>query len=308
MPDSRRFLDPRVLNRIDKLELKARLVVEGTVAGLHRSPYRGVSVEFAQHRQYVPGDDLRFLDWKIFARSDRYTIKEFEEETNLIAHIFLDASGSMRYSSMTPGGDEKQITKFRYASWAAAALSHLALRQRDAVGLVVFDEKVRAVVPPSAGVNHLDLLIRTIGGIEPSASTAPEKALMESANSITRRGMVLLFSDLMADAASVLKALSTLRARGHDVIVMRVLDPAEVHFEFDRMTRFDNLEGADQLLVDPRSIRTAYLEEFKKHDEALRRGCVADRIDLHRLTTETPLDVSLVAYLGARAARHRLRA
>lgn len=308
MPDSRRFLDPRVLNRIDRLELKARLVVEGAVAGLHRSPYRGVSVEFAQHRQYVPGDDLRFLDWKIYARSDRYTVKEFEEETNLTAHVFLDASGSMGFTSVSTSDGEEPITKFRYASWVAAALSHLILRQRDAASLVIFDEKVRAVLPPSSGANVLDDMIRTIDQAKPSSSTAPGKALLESANSIHRRGLVVVISDLLTSADEVLGALRTMRARGHDVIVLRVLDPAEIHFEFDRMTRFDDLEGPANLLVDPRAIRTAYLDEFRAHDEKLRRGCVAERIDLERLTIETPLDVGLLAYLGARASRARARA
>lgn len=307
MPDSRRFLDPRVLNRIDKLELKARLVVEGTVSGLHRSPYRGVSVEFAQHRAYVPGDDVRFLDWKIFARSDRYTVKEFEEETNLTAHVFLDASGSMNYSSAESWGDGPAITKFRYASWVAAALSHLTLRQRDAVSLVVFDEKVRFVVPPSSGVNHYDEVIRRIEKVEPSNSTSPEKALVASANAIHRRGLVVLVSDLMCDADEVMKALRLLRVRGNDVIVLRVLDPAEIRFEFDRMTRFDDLEGPSQLLIDPRAIRKAYLDEFRAHDERLLAGCRSQNIDLTRLTTETPLDVGLVAYLGARSARARAR-
>src|SRR5262245_10023133 len=308
MPDSRRFLDPRVLNRIDRLELKARLVVEGAIAGLHRSPYRRVSVELAQRRQYAPGDDLRFLDWKIFARSDRYTVKEFEEETNLTAHIFLDASGSMNFTSgVTPDGVEP-ITKFRYASWVAAALAHLALRQRDAASLVIFDEKVRTVMPPSSGSHVLDEMIRTIEQAKPSQSTFPGKALLEGANSIHRRGLVVLISDLLTDADEALTALRTMRARGHDVIVLRVLDPAEIHFEFDRMTRFDDLEGPGNVLVDPRSIRAAYLEEFRTHDERLRRGCVAERIDLERLTIETPLDVGLVAYLGARASRARARA
>jgi uncharacterized protein (DUF58 family) len=301
-------LDPRVLNRIDRLELKARLVVEGTVNGLHRSPFRGVSVEFAQHRQYVPGDDVRFLDWKIFARSDRYTIKEFEEETNLTAHVFLDASGSMKYGSAEDWGDDPPITKFRYASWTAAALAHLTLRQRDAVSLVVFDEKVRAVVPPSSGVNHYDEVIRQIEKVEPSNATSPEKALVASANAIHRRGLVVLISDLLCDADEVMKALRLLRARGNDVIVLRILDPAESRFEFDKMTRFDDLEGPTHLLIDPRAIRQAYLEEFHAHDERVHRGCRSQNIDLTKLTTDTPLDVGLVAYLGARASRARARA
>jgi uncharacterized protein (DUF58 family) len=301
-------LDPRVLNRIDRLELIARLVVEGTVAGLHRSPYRGVSVEFAQHRQYVPGDDLRFLDWKVFARSDRYTIKQFEEETNLIAHIFLDASGSMGFSSSTDGEDGEPITKFRYASWVAAALTHLALGQRDAVGFILFDEKVKLVIPPAGGVNHYDTIIHQIAQAKPASSTSPGRALLESANSIHRRGLVVLISDLLCNAEDTLAALRHLRARGHEVIVLRVLDPAEVNFEFDRMTRFDDLEGPTQLLIDPRSIRDAYLREFEAHDEQLRRGCVSHGTDLVRLTTDTTLDVGLVSYLGARASRVRARA
>lgn len=306
MPDSRRFLDPRVLNKIDRLELKARLIVEGTVAGLHRSPYRGVSVEFAQHRQYVPGDDLRFLDWKVFARSDRYTVKQFEEETNLTAHIFLDASGSMGYSSFQ--GPDAAISKFNYASWTAAALAHLALGQRDTVGFVLFDEKVRAVMPPGGGVSQYDAMVRLIDQAKPSATTNPGRALLESANSIHRRGIVIVISDLLCNSDDALRALRLMRARGHDVIVLRVLDPAEVNFEFDRMTRFDHLEGADQLLIDPRSIRGAYLKEFLAHDDRLRRGCTSDGTDLVRLTTDTPLDVGLTAYLGARASRMRAKA
>ncbi|MBI3820763.1 MAG: DUF58 domain-containing protein [Planctomycetes bacterium] len=263
-------------------------------------------MEFAQHRQYVPGDDLRFLDWKVFARSDRYTIKQFEEETNLAAHIFLDASGSMEFTSAS-GGDE-QITKFNYATWTAAALAHLALGQRDAVGLVLFDEHVRTVVPPAGGKNHYDALIHAIEGAKPSASTNPGKALLESANSIHRRGLVIVISDLLCDADETLRALRLMRARGHDVIVLRILDPAEVHFEFDRMTRFDDMEGPMQLLIDPRAIREAYLKEFKAHDERLMRGCVSDRTDIVRLTTDTPLDVGLTAYLGARLSRMRARA
>lgn len=305
MPDSRRFLDPRVLNKIDRLELKARLIVEGTVAGLHRSPYRGASVEFAQHRQYAPGDDLRFLDWKVFARSDRYTIKQFEEETNLTAHIFLDASGSMDYSSAS-GGDK--ISKFNYACWTAAALAHLALGQRDAIGMVLFDEKVRVVLPPSGGVNQYDALIHAVEGAQPSASTNPARALLESANSIHRRGIVIVISDLLCDADDALRALRLMRARGHEVIVLRILDPAEVNFEFDRMTRFDDMEGPAQLLIDPRSIRDAYLKEFRDHDDRLLHGCTKDGTDLIRLTTDTPLDVGLTAYLGARSARQRAKA
>jgi uncharacterized protein (DUF58 family) len=214
----------------------------------------------------------------------------------------------MGYSSQETWGDAPAITKFRYASWVAAALSHLSLRQRDAVSLVVFDEKVRMAVPPSTGVNHYDEVIRQIEKTEPAASVTPEKALVASANAIHRRGLVVLVSDLLCAADETMKAIRLLRARGNDVIVLRVLDPAEVHFEFEKMTRFDDLEGPTQLLIDPRAIRRAYIEEFQAHDERLRHGCQSQNIDLVRLTTDTSLDVGLVAYLGARASRARARA
>src|SRR5690606_4894871 len=229
---------------VDKLELRARLVVEGFVTGMHKSPYRGFSVEFAQHREYVPGDDIRYVDWKIFAKSDRVYIKEFEEETNLRAHLFLDQSESMAY------GGEGAMTKFDYAATALAALAYLIQQQSDAVGLTLFDEKVVRQVPASNTRANLGNIYASLAEAKPSAKTKVGVVLRELARELRRRGMVLVFSDLFDDPAQVLAGLRALAQRGHDVVVFHVLDRDEVEFPFERMTMFEGLEQMPELLVD----------------------------------------------------------
>ena len=296
------YLDPRVLNKVGRLELRARLVVEGFVTGMHKSPYRGFSVEFAQHREYVPGDDLRHLDWKIFGKADRFVVKQYEEETNLRAHLFLDQSESMNYAH--DGG----MAKFDYAATACASLAFLIQQQADAVGLTLFDEKVAKQVPPSNTRQNLGILF---GALE-AAKARQQKTkvggvLHELANQLKQRGMVLIFSDLFDDPETVLRGLREIQSRGHDVVVFHVLDRDEVEFPFERMTLFKGLEQMPELLCDPRSLREAYLAEIEAFAAQVKKGCHGLRIDYVRVVNDTPLDVVLTSYLSARAARAKRR-
>ncbi|HEB54145.1 MAG TPA: DUF58 domain-containing protein [bacterium] len=292
------YLDPRVLDKVARLELRARLVVEGFVTGMHKSPYRGFSVEFAQHREYVPGDDLRHLDWKIFGKSDRFVIKQYEEETNLRAHLFLDQSESMNY------GADGTLSKFDYAATACASLAFMIQQQADAVGLTLFDEKVASQVPPSntrQSLGNLFQLLEQAGARE--QKTRIGAVLHELAGQLKQRGMVLIFSDLFDEPQQVLQGLREIKSRGHDVIVFHVMDHDELEFPFERMTLFQGMEQLPELLCDPKSLRDAYLAEVNAFAEEIRRGCLGQRIDYVRIDTKNPLDVVLTSYLSARAAR-----
>ena len=302
MPETaQNYLDPKVLNKVTKLELCARLVVEGFVSGMHRSPYHGFSVEFAQHREYVPGDDIRYIDWKIYGKSDRYYIKEFEEETNLRAHLFLDQSESMDYAH--DGG----MTKFDYAATCCAALAFMIQQQSDAVGLNLFNETVVRSLPPKNTRANLGHLIGSLEEASPTAKTRVGGVLRELAGTLRNRGMVMVFSDLFDDAEDVLKGLREICQRGHDVVVFHILDRDELEFPFERMTLFEGMEELPELLVDPRSLRDAYLEEIGKFQDQIRRGCLGQRIDYVKLVNNQPLDVVLSSYLAARAARAKRR-
>jgi uncharacterized protein (DUF58 family) len=302
MAEQSNYLDPRVLNKVGKLELRARLVVEGFVTGMHKSPYRGFSVEFAQHREYVPGDDLRYLDWKIFGKSDRFVIKQFEEETNLRAHLFLDQSESMNYAH--DGG----MSKFDYAATAVASLAFLIQQQADAVGLTLFDEKVVRQVPPSnTRANLGNIFLNLEQAKARNEKTKIGAVLHELASHLRQRGMVLIFSDLFDAPEEVLKGLREIAQRGHDVVVFHVLDKDEVEFPFERMTLFLGLEKMPELLVDPRSLRDAYLAEIEGFQDQIKKGCLRNRIDYVRVVDSMPLDVVLTSYLTARAARAKRR-
>ncbi|GAB4159860.1 MAG: DUF58 domain-containing protein [Planctomycetota bacterium] len=296
------YLDPKVLAKVTRLEMRARLVVEGFVTGLHKSPFRGFSVEFAQHREYVPGDDLRYLDWKIFGKSDRFVIKQFEEETNLRAHLFLDQSESMNYAR------EGGMSKFDYAATAVASLAFLIQQQADAVGLCLFDEQVVRQVPPSNTRASLGNVFQTLeqAGAR-NRKTKIGAVLHELGTHLRQRGMVLIFSDLFDDPEEVLRGLREIAQRGHDVVVFHVLDEDEVEFPFERMTLFKGLEQMPELLVDPKSLRDAYLGEIRSFQERIRKGCLAQKIDYVRVVDSAPLDVVLTSYLTSRAARAKRR-
>ena len=281
--------------------MKARAIVEGYVSGLHRSPFRGFSVEFAEHREYVPGDDIRFLDWKVFGKTDRLYIKRYEEETNLKAHLIVDCSESMTYSTR----DETGPSKYDYARWAAAALGYLVTQQQDAAGLVLFDERVRKVLPAASSAAHLRNLIHELESTEVQENTGIGRALTEAAESLGRRGLTVLFSDLLDDEKEVLKGLRQLRQRGHEVLLFHILSDDELNFPFQRMTRFEGMEDMPTRVADPMALREGYLEEVRAFQKRLRRIATANRIDLIELSTSSNLGVVLAAYLAKRAARSR---
>ncbi|MDJ0976388.1 MAG: DUF58 domain-containing protein [Planctomycetota bacterium] len=299
--DSRTYLDPEVLDRIAGLELKARHIVEGYVSGLHRSPFRGFSVEFAEHREYVPGDDIRFLDWKVFGKTDRLYIKRYEEETNLEANLVIDASASMQYTDR----EDKLPSKFEYACWAAASLGYLiTMLQRDAAGLVLFDEQVRLALPAKGGPGHFRNMVHEIERAEPDQGTGIGRALAEVSNAVRRRGLVILFSDLMDDMREVVKGLRQIRQR-HEVLLFHVLAEDELSFPFQRLTRFEGLEEELKQVADPAALREAYLAEVTGFRKRLRRICTQNHIDLIEMSTADSLGVVLAAYLARRAARRK---
>ena len=292
-----RFLDPAILARLGTMELKARTVVEGFLSGLHRSPYKGFSVEFAEYRQYMPGDDLSTLDWKVYARTDRHYIKKFEEETNLECHLLLDMSGSMGYR----GG--AALTKLEFGSVLAASLAYLMNRQRDATGLMAFDDRIRFRLPAGARPGHLHALLLALERIGAGAQSNVGRPLHQLAEALLKRSLVVLVSDLLDDPEPVIRGLKHLRFRGNDVVVFQVLDPNELTFPFRGASRFRDLESAHEVIADPASARTAYLRELAtltlKYDRELRGA----GIDYVQLDTSQPLDFALLAYLAARVKR-----
>lgn len=290
--------DPALLDRLTGLSLVARTVVEGFMAGHHRSPHRGSSIEFAQHRQYVPGDELRRVDWKIFARSNRLVVKEFVEETNFSCHLLVDASESMAYAS-------RKWSKFDYARWCAAALAYLVLRQRDAAGLVLFDSEVRDKVPPKNGAHQAGEIVLMLERAEPRGSTSVGKVLNWIGGRLRRRGIVAVFSDFFDDTELLVEGMRRLTHAGHEPILFQVLDPQELDFDFHSLHRLDGLEGLGRVKVDPRAIRAAYREEITRHQEQLKQKAHALGVDFVPLTTATPLDVALSTYLSHRTARAR---
>jgi uncharacterized protein (DUF58 family) len=290
----RLFLDPAVVARLGTLELKARTIVEGFLSGLHRSPFKGFSVEFAEYRQYMPGDDLSTIDWKVYARSDRYYVKKYEEETNLDCHIVLDVSGSMGYGS-------REVTKHEYASCLAASLGYLMNRQRDAVGLTAFDERIVTRLPASARPGTLRGLLLALNRLELGAETNIAEPLHKLADTMPKRGMVVLISDLLDEPERVIGGLKHLQFRGTDVIVFHVLDPAEIDFPFDRATRFEDMETSDEVLAVPAVVRDHYLKEIGSLIDQYKRGLGASGIDYHLLSTAQPLEMALLAYLSTRS-------
>ncbi|MGH9311338.1 MAG: DUF58 domain-containing protein [Vicinamibacterales bacterium] len=292
-----RFLDPAVIARLGTMELKARTVVEGFLAGLHRSPYKGFSVEFAEYRQYLPGDDLSTLDWKIYARSDRHYVKKFEEETNLDCHVLLDVSASMGYRGGAP------MSKLEYGSVLAASLSFLMHRQRDATGLIAFDDAIRFRLPAGARRGHLHALLLALEKMQAGSQSNVARPLQQLAEALVKRSLVVLISDLLDEPESVIKALRLLKFRGTDVIVFQVLDPNELTFPFRGASRFRDVESTEEVLAEPSSIRTGYLRELAGLTLRFDRDLRGAGIDYVQLDTSQPLDFALVAYLTARERR-----
>jgi len=289
-----RFLDPAVLAEISRLDLRARQVVEGFVSGLHKSPRKGYSVEFAEHREYVPGDDIRHIDWKLWGREDRYYIKQYEEETNLRCQLLLDISESMRFGT-------GPLNKFEYAATAGAALSFLLLKQRDAVGLRLFDDELRGVVPVSSNWQSLHNILTMVEPLKPHNKTDFAAPLRDFADAAGRRSLIAIFSDLFAPLETVENGLRHLRHKRHEVVLFHVLDETELSFPFEDNTRFVGLEQMPDLIAEPRSLRDGYLEVLREFLEQVRRMCASMRIDYMLLSTSDRLDKSLAGFLAARA-------
>ena len=300
MENYQKYLNPQTLASLQGLELRARLIVEGYVSGVHRSPYHGFSIEFAEHREYVPGDDLRYVDWKVFGKTDKIYLKQYEEETNLVSYMLLDTSESMRYKS-----DQAALSKLEYAQCVAGALCYLILQQQDSVGLATFDKEIRALVRASSNPSHLKQLLHVMDESVPERKTSIGPIFHDLAERLKKRGIVLILSDLFDDVGSLLAGLKHFRHRRHEVILFHMLDPAELEFPFQQVTLFKGLEELPEVLTDPRALRKAYLEEFNEFLRQVRQGCRAHRIDYVEMRTDQPLDVALSSYLASRMTRFR---
>jgi len=293
-----KFLDPQTLAKLQGLELRARSIVEGYVSGVHRSPYHGFSIEFAEHREYTQGDDLRYVDWKVFGKTDKFYLKQYEEETNLVSYMLVDTSESMRYQS-----PEAPLSKLEYAQCVAASLSYLILQQQDSVGMVTFDNEIRALIRASSNPSHLKQLLYVMENAQPQRKTQTGPIFHDLAERLKRRGLVLILSDLFDDVPSMMAGLKHFRHRRHEVVVFQVLDPAELDFPFRQTTLFRGLEGLPDVLTDPRALRQAYLAEFGKFLQAVRKGCRSQHVDYVLIRTDQSLEVALSSYLASRMNR-----
>jgi len=287
------YLQPDVIAKAHALGLKARTLVEGLRVGDHKSPYRGFSVEFVQHREYVPGDDIRHIDWKSYGRSERYTIKQYEQETNFVGHLLLDASRSMLYG-------EGESNKLECAKVLTAALAYLIVHQRDSASLNVFDAGWRERLPASGQIGHVQTILTTLESVEPREKTAIAPLLHDLANQVRRRGLVFLISDCFDEVEPLLDGLQHLRFQGHEVIVFHVLHPDEMEFRFTGMIKFDGLEERQHFLTRPQLVRPAYLRALRKYMHELQQGCERNQCDYVLLNTGRPLAETLTGYLARR--------
>ena len=299
MPDSKRYLRPEVTGRIRRLELTARRVVEGFLSGMHRSPYFGQSIEFLQHRNYTAGDEIRHIDWKVYARQDRLHIKQYEEETNLRLTLMVDRSASMAYGN-------GETNKFDYSASIAASLAYLALRQKDACGLFTFDTDVRASVPAKSNQQQLTRILTMLDAVGADGRTDLPKVARQIAQGIPKRGIVVIVSDLLG-VDNLKEGLSVLRKRGHDVVLFHVLHDDEMDFEFNGSTRFEGLEGDDFLNCNPRALREGYLEALNDFLAQTKKACGRLSIDYIQVRTSEPLDAVLAKFLAARNSLPKLK-
>ncbi len=291
--DLERFLQPDEIAKISRLELRARKVVEGFVSGLHRSPYFGQSTEFVQHREYVPGDDTRRIDWKVWSRTDRYYLKQFEEDTNVRVMLLVDGSESMQFGSGS-------LTKFDYAQTLAAALSMLVLKQHDSVGAALFDSQIRSVIPSSSRSNHLNTVLRGLSAETSSGKTDIHVVLRRVAEMMNHRSIVILISDLFCDREALFKGLQLLRQRKHEVLIVHTMDDQELNFDYTGTLRFEGLEDAGKLTCDPNSLRAGYLAALQKFLDDVRRRCAGSLIDYRLTRTSEHLDAVLSHLLNSR--------
>lgn len=305
-PDSTTFsklLPPEIIQMIGRLEFLARSAKEGTINGRHTSPHKGFSVEFAEHRQYVSGDDLRNLDWRVYGKSDRYYIKQFIEETNMRATILLDASGSMSYAgeASTSLSDREHLSKFEYARYLAAALTYLLIRQQDAVGLVTFDAEIRRYIRPAAKPSQVRAILEELSATEPRHETQCAATFHEIAERIPSRGLVIVISDLFDDAAAIKKALHHFRFKHHELVVFHLMAEEEVTFPFEKFGDFNCLEVAGRRLnIDPSTIRASYLDRVKAHLKSIELACGQMQADYVPVNTKTPVPEALFSYFSQR--------
>jgi len=320
MLDYRKYLDPSIISKLSNLELKAKFIVEGFISGLHKSPYHGFSVEFAEHRQYMPGDDLKYLDWKVLGRTDRYYIKQFEEETNLKSYLILDTSKSMSFTSSDPAYEKfsrfgkffknksidlrnnkkKGISKLEYATYLAAAITVLMNFQKDAVGLVLYDENINTYIPPKATNQNLKLILSHLAGIKSFGETNTAASLNNIAERIKRRGLVIVFSDLFDDQDAVINSLKHFRYKKNEVIVFQILDPMEMSIVLDSPTIFRDVETQKEIMSQPISFVESYRDAVKEFIGNYKKACLMNNIDYALLSTDMPFENALLEYLNKR--------
>jgi len=291
--NNKKYLDPEVVAKLNNMKLRARLVVEGYLIGHHKSPYHGFSVEFAEHRAYGHGDEVRHIDWKLFGKTDRYYVKRFEEETNVRSYILLDKSQSMSFSSGS-------ITKLAYGSYLSAALSYLMLNQKDAMGLVLFDEKIKKFIPPRAKTSHSNIIMSALEKIKAGNDTQIRPVLNSMADRIRKRGLVILISDLLDDPDQVLMGLNNFKYNKQEVIVFHLVDRKEYDFDFTDRTQFNDMETGATITTDPWHIRSAYKDQINESIKNYRQGCRNLKIDYVQIFTDQPLDIALNQYLNKR--------
>lgn len=285
-----KYLQPETVSRLSRLDLVARLVVEGFITGLHRSPYHGFSVEFSEYRPYMPGDPVSNIDWKVLARTERYYIKQYEEETNLRAYLLIDSSGSMGYSS-------GKITKLQYAKYIGAALTYLLLRQRDAAGLVTFDETITSFMPPRSAFSYLNQILARLDILQPEGKTKVTNTFHTLAEKIKKRGLIIILSDLFDDPDEVLTSLKHFIHKKHEVIVFHILDPMETQFSFKGNTQFIDMETGNRIQTHPVHIQNNYCQKIKDFLSTYKKECLQNRIDYVPVQTDKPFDQVLYKYL-----------
>src|SRR5918993_1066292 len=289
--DYRKYLDPRTLARVSSLDLRARLIVEGLTAGMHRSPYQGISVEFAQHRPYVQGDDIRHVDWKVYAKTNKIYLKQYLEETNLHLICIVDASESMGFGSVTSGGTT--WTKYDSATAIAASLSYMAIQQQDSVGLAIFDNQLKKYLKPSNSPAQWKTITHELTLVPRTAKTGTGHVLDQLAEKLTHRSLIVVLSDFFDDLEGIKKGLTHLRYKKHEMMVFQVLDPMEIEFPFEDVTLFKGMEQLGELLTEPRALRDGYIEQLQQFTDELKKMCRGMHIDFQRMNSGDPLDVAL---------------
>lgn len=294
MPSPHKYLVPEAVSKLASLPIIARTVVEGFITGLHKSPYKGFSVEFAEHREYVHGDDIRHLDWRVYARTDRYHIKQYEEETNLRTYLLLDTSNSMNFKSGT-------LSKLEYGCYLAASLAYLVIQQQDSAGIVLFDTQIRQYLSPKSSPTHLRQILVELDKTLAHGETEIGHSFHDLAEMLKRRGLIVVISDLLDESKNVIQGLIHFRHKRHEVVVFHVLDPFELEFPFEKLTQFVDMETDEKIQIDPRALRQEYLENFNAFLNSYKKAFAENDIDYQVLSTRTPFDQALASYLTKRA-------